>query len=164
MSITPYLVGGSALVVGIAVGYVKFMERGTEAREARAETATVAAECATSTAETVNESTLRQIADLQAEVDRQKALRAEAEAKSRDRLRENNLLRKGIQSVKDNPPVSDSLELVLDSLRVRGSVPGNGSPASGADQDSSGETAGADGGGMPAPAGGAAEASDQQHP
>lgn len=129
MSITPYLVGGSALVVGLAVGYVKFMERGTEAREARAETATVQAECAVSATESVNTAAMGQIASLTAELERQKAIAAAAKKKADDRLRENNLLRRNIQNVTENPPVPDAIERVLDGMRsaVDGSGPAPGS-------------------------------------
>lgn len=132
MSITPYLVGGSALVVGLAVGYVKFMERGTEAREARAETATVQAECAVSATESVNTAAMGQIASLTAELERQKAIAAAAKKKADDRLRENNLLRRNIQNVTENPPVPDAIERVLDGMR--GAVPGPGQAPGGADE------------------------------
>jgi hypothetical protein len=156
----------SIVVVGL-FGLYKW--EGHKARAARLEVEGVRKSLALAdselrNAEAVNRGALLAAENAAREAQRQAQIAADAEKKSRDRLRENNLLRRNIQNVTENPPVSDSLELVLDSLRVRGSVPGNGSPTSGADRDSSGETAGADGGGMPAPSGGAAEASDQQHP
>lgn len=139
MSITPYLVGGSALVVGLAVGYVKFMERGTEAREARAETATVQAECAVSATESVNTAAMGQIASLTAELERQKAIAAAAKKKADDRLRENNLLRRNIQNVTENPPVPDAIERVLDGMRS--AVDGSGPAPGGADESGASGTA-----------------------
>ncbi len=147
MSIAPYLVGGSVLMVGVAVGYVKFMERGTEAREAKAETATVQAECAVSATEGVNKAALGQIASLTAELERQKGIAAAAKKKADDRLRENNLLRRNIQNVTENPPVPDAIERVLDGMR--GAVSGNGPAPGGADESGASGTAPASGPPLP---------------
>lgn len=59
-----------------------------------------------------------------AEAARQAGIVAEANKKARDRLAENNKLRKAIANATDNPPIPDALERVLDAYRVRSAVPG----------------------------------------
>ncbi len=74
---------------------------------------------------------LKAILEMAAKEAERQALIAAAEAKkSRDRLRENNLLRKDIQNVTENPPVPLAIERVLDGMRS--AVAGNGD--GGADQ------------------------------
>lgn len=123
MSITPYAVGGAALVIGLAVGYVKYMERDVTADKAEAKTAIVRAECSTNIADDVTQSALQQVATLTRQVNEWKAAWSIAEKKSRERLKAFNELNRKIGNVKDNSPIPDALELKLDDVRVRSAVP-----------------------------------------
>lgn len=147
MSITPYLVGGSALVVGLAVGYVKYMERDVTADKAEAKTAIVRAECSTNIADEVTQSALQQVATLTRQVNEWKAAWAIAEKKSRDRLKAFNDLNRKIGNVKDNSPIPDALELKLDDVRVRSAVPRDAGKDS-ADKAANGGEAGPSGDGV----------------
>jgi hypothetical protein len=116
-------------------------------------------------AEAVNRGALLAAENATKEAERQALIAQAAAKKSQDRLRENNLLRKDIQNVKDNPPVSDGLELVLDSLRMRGTVPGPNGQGSGRVDEGGGEgEASADSGGVPAGTPTSAETAEPQHP
>lgn len=151
MSITPYAVGVSALAVGLAVGYVKYMERDVTADKAEAKTAIVRAECSTNVADEVTQSALQQVATLTREVERQKAIAAAEAKKSRQRLDAFNALNRKIGNVptSENVPVSSHIESVLDS--VRSAVPRDTS-ADGADKDGVDGNAGPDRPNVPAEA------------
>ena len=126
MSISQYVIGGTALVAALAVGYAKWTEQGAKVKTSKAETAIARAECSTNAAVDTTEALNQQITDLTREVERQKIIAAAAEKKSRDRLAAYNALNRKIGNVptSQNVPVSDHLESVLDAQRVRGAVPG----------------------------------------
>jgi hypothetical protein len=86
----------------------------------------------------INQGALDALAATKAEAQRQAAIAAAAEKKSRDRLRENNLLRKDIQNVTENPPVPAAIERVLDGMRA--AVDGRGPTADRVDQNPVGGT------------------------
>lgn len=122
MSISQYVIGGTALVAALAVGYAKWTERGAKVDKAEARTAIAKAECVTDLADDVTQSALQQVTTLTAEVARQKAIAAAEAKKSRQRLDAYNALNRKINNVPENPPVPDAIELVLD--RMRSAVPG----------------------------------------
>ena len=100
-------------------------------------------------AEAVNRGALLAAENAAREAQRQAQIAADAEKKSRDRLRENNQLRKEIANAQDDSSVSSTIERIFDELR--GAVPGPGGQTSGSsDEGSSGEAANPDGGGVPA--------------
>lgn len=80
----------------------------------------------------------------QADALRQREIISKTEAKSAERLRALNRLSKDIADVKENPPVSDAIERILDAERLRSSVPGDGQAASGSNQTGDGGAPGSD--------------------
>lgn len=156
MSISQYVIGGSAIAVALAVGYAKWTGKSAEVATGRAEVAIVKAECTTNTAEEINRSALGQIARLTSEVNKQRETIAALDKKSNDRLRENNELRRKISNAKDNPPVPDAIESVLEFDRLRSSVPG-ATGADSANEGGSGDDAGAARRDMPGASGAPAE-------
>lgn len=83
----------------------------------------------------INRGALRAAELASQELERQKLIAAAEAKKSRQRLDAFNALNRKISNVTENPPVPDAIELVLESVRMRGPVPGaSGAPASGADQ------------------------------
>ena len=123
MSISQYVIGGTALVAALAIGWAKWVDQGAKVDKAEARTAIVRAECATNTAVDTTDALNQQIADLTREVERQKIIAASAEKKSRDRLAAYNALNRKINNVPENPPVPDAIEFVLD--RMRGAASGS---------------------------------------
>ena len=126
-----------AVVVGVLFGLYKW--EGYKTARAKAEVegvrkSLVMAEQELRNAESVNRGALLAAENAAKEAERQAQIAQAAAKKSQDRLRENNLLRKDIQNAKDNPPVPDAIELIIDAQRVRGAVPGNGPAPSGADE------------------------------
>lgn len=132
MSISQYVIGGTVLVTALAVGYAKWVDQGAKVDKAEARTAVVKAECATNTALDTTEALNQQIADLTAQVDRQKAIAAAEAKKSRQRLDAFNALARKIANAPndENVPVPAPVEHVLDAARLRGAVPRDGSPDS----------------------------------
>lgn len=122
MSISQYVIGGTALVAALAVGYAKWTEQGAKVKTSKAETAIARAECSTNAASDTTEALNQQITDLTREVERQKIIAAAEAKKSRQRLDAYNALARKINNVTENPPVPDAIELVLD--RMRSAVPG----------------------------------------
>ena len=135
MSISQYVIGGTALVAALAIGYAKWVDQGAKVDKAEARTAIVRAECATNTAVDTTEALNQQIADLTREVERQRIIAASAEKKSRQRLDAFNALNRKIGNVPndENVPVPAPVELFFDELRRV--VPGDGSSADSADEN-----------------------------
>lgn len=150
MSISQYVIGGSALAVAVAVGYAKWTSKSAEVATGRADVAIVKAECATQNVEDTTAALNQQITDLAREVERQKLIAAAEAKKSRQRLDAFNALNRKINNVPNdqNVPVPPAVELFLDELR--GAIPGSGSGADSADKDASDGAAPASGGGVPA--------------
>ncbi|HAH10832.1 MAG TPA: hypothetical protein DCL48_12110 [Alphaproteobacteria bacterium] len=117
MSISQYVIGGSALAVAVAVGYAKWTSKSAEVATGRADVAIVKAECATDIADDVTQSALQQVTTLAAQVEEQKGVIRGLTKKADDRLRENNELRRKINNATDNPPIPDAAEYALDRLR-----------------------------------------------
>jgi hypothetical protein len=157
-----------SIVVAVLFGLYKWEGHRAKAAKLEAEgvrKSLAMAEAELRNAESVNRGALVAAENAAKEAERQAQIAADAEKKSRDRLRENNLLRRNIQNVTENPPVSPGLELVLDALRVRSPVSGTSGPgSSGADESGREGAATADRGGVPTGAGTPAEAAGPQHP
>lgn len=122
MSISQYVIGGTALVAALAVGYAKWTEQGAKVKTSKAETAIAKADCAVNLADDVTQNALQQVATMAREVEEQKVVIRSLTKKAADHLRENNELRRKINNATDNPPIPDAAEFALD--RLRGAIPG----------------------------------------
>lgn len=141
-----------ALIVAAAVGWGTWQKQ--KAANAKLEAEAIRASLSMAEAELQQVATLanhnKTVADsYKHEVIRQREIAAAEAKKSRQRLDAFNALNRKIANVTDNPPVPDAIELVLESVRLRGPVPG----APGADdghKDRSGGEAGVAGRDVPA--------------
>ena len=121
-----------SIVVAVLFGLYKW--EGYKAASAKAEIegvrkSLVMAEQELRNAASINRGALLAAENASKEAERQAQIAQAAAKKSQDRLRENNLLRRNIQNVTENPPVPDAIERVLDGMRsaVDGSGPAPGS-------------------------------------
>lgn len=146
-----------AVFVALAVGWGSWQKM--VAANAKLETKAVRtslsmAEAELQNAEAVNKAALDTVAKQASEVQRQKLIAAAEAKKSRQRLDAFNALNRKIGNVptSENVPVSSHIELLLDSVRMRGAVPGPGSRPDRADEGVVGGNAGSAGPDVPAPA------------
>jgi len=126
-----------AIAIGVVFGFWKWEGYKRTQAETYAEgvkKSLTMAQAELDRAASINRGALLAAENASKEAARQAKIAQAAAKKSQDRLRENNLLRRNIQNVTDNPPVPDSIELVLDALRVRGAVPGPNEATSGTDE------------------------------
>jgi uncharacterized protein YPO0396 len=129
MNITAWISGAGLLGVAAMYGLWQWAKADLDAKDLAlkgAQATKALLENELEDAAAINQSALDAAARAAADLERQKGIAADHKKKSDDRLRENNLLRRNIQNVTDNPPVSKGLQLFLDSLSMRGSDAGPG--------------------------------------
>jgi hypothetical protein len=144
-----------AAIFAVVIGYATWQKQ--KADNAKLETKAVRAsltmaEVELQNAEVVNKTALDAIAAQAREVERQKLIAAAEAKKSRERLNAYNALNRKIGNVpaSENVPVSSHLELLLDSERMRGVVPGDRSRPDSADEGVNSGEAGPSGHDLPA--------------
>ena len=150
--LNPYVILGVA--IACLFGLWKWEKRKTTALKTEAaalQKSVNMAEIELQNAEAINKSALDAVAQQAREVERQKLIAAAEAKKSRERLNAFNALNRKIGNVptSENVPVSNHLELLLDSERMRGPVAGDGPRPDSSDEGVNGDNSGSVGHDLP---------------